>query len=184
MLVGTDGHPERKPMQVVVEPGVVRELQYVVDLHRRYGADNPYDSMEGLVAYVLAAVADGSRRPEAWERSLLEAMGLVAYCGEHHQDRDTFGAPCDRERADPGAKPGAVPSGGLIGADCPDEATVINDAIELLFRAVSALNAVLAVFDTSEHRNADRRPRESAALRAVYLALDLPWPGSGATGPG
>jgi hypothetical protein len=50
-------------------------------------------SVEALAAYVLASVADGSRRPGAWERQLLEHMGLVADCDEHHQYRPHGGPP-------------------------------------------------------------------------------------------
>jgi len=32
---------------------------------------------------VLASIADGRRRPGAWERQLLELMGLVAESEEH-----------------------------------------------------------------------------------------------------
>jgi hypothetical protein len=50
-------------------------------------------SVEALASYVLASIADGSRRPGAWERQLLEQMGLVADCDEHHQYRPHGGPP-------------------------------------------------------------------------------------------
>jgi hypothetical protein len=162
-------------MRVIIDPGVLTELQYIVDLHRRYGADNPVYSVEGLVGHVLAAVANGSERPDASERLLLEVMGLVAYCSEHAQDRGC------RDPAEPegGGPTSEARSKHLVSAcwtDCADTATVITEAVELLSRAVAALHGVLAVFDTSEYRNPERRARESAALRAVYAVLGKPWP--------
>lgn len=83
-------------MQVIIDSQVLKELQYLVDLHTTYGAPNQFDSVEDLVAYVLAAVADGSRRPGAWERSMLESMGLVANCDEHQRYRAQYGRPSDK----------------------------------------------------------------------------------------
>lgn len=83
------------PAQLIIEidADVRKELEYLVELHARYGAPNPMPSLEALVGYVLAAVADGSRRPGAWERTLLEHMGLVADCDEHHLYRPHGGPP-------------------------------------------------------------------------------------------
>ncbi|HEX5421866.1 MAG TPA: hypothetical protein VFY39_17890 [Gammaproteobacteria bacterium] len=75
------------PLIIDLDPGVRKELEYLVELHRRYGAPMTMTSLEALVGYVLASIADGSRRPGAWERQLLEHMGLVADCDEHHQYR-------------------------------------------------------------------------------------------------
>ncbi len=50
------------------------------------------DSVEELVNYILASVADGSRRPGAWERQMLEMMGLVANSDAHGQYRSDYGA--------------------------------------------------------------------------------------------
>jgi len=72
---------------------VFKELEYMVELYQRSGAANPMPSVEDLVGFVLASVADGSRRPGAWERQLLEMMGLVADCDEHHVYRSEYGKP-------------------------------------------------------------------------------------------
>lgn len=80
-----------KPIRV--HPDVYKELEYLVELHQQYGANNPMSSVEALVGYVLASIADGSRRPGAWERNLLEMMGLVAECDEHRQYRPRYGKP-------------------------------------------------------------------------------------------
>jgi hypothetical protein len=163
-------------MRVIIDAEVMMELQYIVHLHRTYGADNPVDSVEGLVAQVLTAVADGSRRPDAAERLLLDVVGLVAYCSEHGQDRGCSGNQTDREDGEPKLDAGSL----LLASPCPaeftDAATVITETVELLSRAVAALHSVLAAFDTSEYRNAERWACKSAALREVYAALRKPWP--------
>ncbi len=81
------------PLIIEIDAGVRKELEYLVELHRRYGAPMAMPSVEALVGYVLAAVADGSRRPGAWERQMLESLGLVADCVEHHQYRPHGGPP-------------------------------------------------------------------------------------------
>lgn len=80
---------------IEINAHVWKELQYLVELHQRSGAPNPMQSVEDLVGFVLASVADGSRRPGAWERQLLEMMGLVADCDEHHTYRSQYGQPSE-----------------------------------------------------------------------------------------
>ena len=50
-------------MQIEINDDVARELAYMVRLHQDHGAPAQMDSVERLVGYVLACVADGSRRP-------------------------------------------------------------------------------------------------------------------------
>jgi len=57
-----------------------------------------------------------------------------------------------------------------------DPATVIVDIVQLLLGAVAALRNVLTLFDTSEYRNPEHWPRESAVLEEVYRALGKRWP--------
>lgn len=163
-------------MQVSIDPAVLKELHYIVELHSKHGAANPFEDVEGLIAYVLSAVADGSRRPGAWERSMLESMGLVAHCDEHEQYRPGYGAVEDVGETSP-ASPGdtAAASTGRA-ATFDDPADVIADILWLLSMAVGALNGVLAAFDNHGNRNPARSPRESAALQKVYQALGRPWP--------
>jgi hypothetical protein len=176
MCAGIDGEPQRPSMQVTIDPAVLAELQKVVDLHRRYGADNPVDTVEGLVTLVLAASADGSRRPDSAERLLLEDISLVAYCSEHGQDRGCSVSPADREDGEPKVDAGSL----LPTSPCPteftDAASVITETVELLSCAVAALHSVLQAFDTSEYRNEERWARKSTALREVYAVLRKPWP--------
>jgi hypothetical protein len=84
------------PLVIEIDAGVRKELEYLVELHARYGAPMPMPSVEALAQYVLASIADGSRRPGAWERQMLESLGLVADCVEHHQYRPHGGPPQTR----------------------------------------------------------------------------------------
>lgn len=78
---------------VQISPQVLKELEYIVQLHAKHGAPTPVNSVNELVDFVLASVADGSRRPGSWERSILESMGLVADTGEHQVYRSHYGSP-------------------------------------------------------------------------------------------
>ncbi len=78
-------------MQINVSNSVLRELEYIVELHRMHSAPNPMDSVDTLIGYVLASIADGSRRPGSWERGMLEQMGLIADCDEHYAYRAHYG---------------------------------------------------------------------------------------------
>ncbi|MBO3274156.1 hypothetical protein [Pseudomonas schmalbachii] len=80
-------------MNVDIHPEVLKELEYIVELHAKHGAPNPMQTVEQLVAFVLASIADGSRRPGAWERQMLDMMGLVANCPEHCEYRRQYGRP-------------------------------------------------------------------------------------------
>lgn len=80
-------------MQITIDPEVLKELEYIVKLHAEHGAPNPMRSVEDLVAFVLASIADGSRRPGSWERGLLEPLGLVAETPLHNQYRAQYGQP-------------------------------------------------------------------------------------------
>lgn len=72
---GTLGFPH--PVVIAVDGSTKTELEYLVSLHKQHGAANPQRTIADLVGFVLASVADGSRRPGSWERSMLEMMGLV-----------------------------------------------------------------------------------------------------------
>jgi hypothetical protein len=80
-------------MNVEINPSVLAELEYLVELHGKHGAPNPVGSVEDLVEYVLDSIADGSRRPGSWERELLNMMGLVANTPEHAAYRSEYGRP-------------------------------------------------------------------------------------------
>lgn len=78
-------------MQIEINDDVARELAYIVRLHREHGALAQMDSVDRLIGYILALVADGSRRPGSWERGMLVQMGLIANCAEHHVYRADYG---------------------------------------------------------------------------------------------
>lgn len=84
-------------MQITIHPEVLTEFEYIVQLHKQHGAPNPMQSVEQLVSFVLASVADGSRRPGCWERGMLEQMGLIADSDEHAQYRAHYGPVMDLE---------------------------------------------------------------------------------------
>ena len=63
----------------------------MIELHQEHGAPNKMESVEDLVAYILGSIADGSRRPGAWERQMLDMMGLVSDSSDHHIYRPKYG---------------------------------------------------------------------------------------------
>ena len=78
-------------MNIQLNPEVLKELEYMVSLHQQFGAPAEMQSVESLVVYVMNHIADGSRRPGSWERSLLQMLGLVANCDEHLHYRSHYG---------------------------------------------------------------------------------------------
>ncbi len=85
-----DAVPERT---FTVPEGAYKELLYMVELHKQHGAPNHFETVEDMLDFILLSIADGSRRPGAWERGMLEQMGLIADCPEHRVYRDCYGAP-------------------------------------------------------------------------------------------
>lgn len=53
--------------------------------------------------------------------------------------------------------------------------TILADEARLTL-AFGALRQVLAAFDSAENRDAERQPKTSVALQAVYRLLGLAWP--------
>jgi hypothetical protein len=80
-------------LKLTVDDGVLSELAYIVKLHKAHGAPNPHETVESLVLYVLSAVADGHRRPGAWERSMLDSMGIVPETDLSYEYRPQYGEP-------------------------------------------------------------------------------------------
>ncbi len=80
-------------IELHLHDGVYQELQYLVHLQQTYGAPVPQKSVGSLLAYLAATAADGSRRPGAWERQILEMTGLLPEsCVELSMYRAEFGA--------------------------------------------------------------------------------------------
>lgn len=82
-----------KTLNLTISEHILSELEYLVQLHQQHGAISPADNVEALIIGVLHSIADGSRRPGAWERQILDMLGLVADCQEHYTYRATYGAP-------------------------------------------------------------------------------------------
>jgi len=82
-----------KRIEIELSDGVAAELDYLVELHNKHGAPNPCETVSELLATVAVAIADGSRRPGAWERQILEMAGLVPDTEEAYQYRATYGRP-------------------------------------------------------------------------------------------
>lgn len=88
------------PQQVSIHPRIYAELEYMVQLHQKYGAPCRVESVDDLVLCVLRAVADGSRRPGSWERGVVEALGLIADTAEHYVYRSNYGPEASRAGVD------------------------------------------------------------------------------------
>lgn len=73
--------------------GAYKEFLYMIELHKQHGAPNRFETLDDMLNFILYSVADGSRRPGAWERGMLEQMGLIAECPEHHVYRSGYGKP-------------------------------------------------------------------------------------------
>lgn len=80
-------------MQVTIDHEVLKELQYILHLgnNAEKGAPVQFRTVQELTDYILQSVADGSRRPGSWERSMLESMGLISECPQHHVYRKKYG---------------------------------------------------------------------------------------------
>lgn len=63
--------------EVRIPQDIYSNLEAIVYLHRRHGAPNPQETVEGLVNYVLESVVVGFERSGSWERQMFESMGLV-----------------------------------------------------------------------------------------------------------
>lgn len=84
------------PVTLNLPEGVKAELDYLVKLHNKHGAPNRFGTIESLLEYVASAVADGSRRPGSWERTIIEQMGLVPEIAELQVYRAQYGEPATK----------------------------------------------------------------------------------------
>ncbi len=81
-------------LQIIVNPEITSELAYMLKLQQTCGAAVQFENVDGLIHYILASIADGSRRPGSWERGLLVLLGRVAQSEErlvyraHYGERD------------------------------------------------------------------------------------------------
>jgi hypothetical protein len=77
---------------IQINADVFKEFEYMLTLHQKANPDTHFSSVQDLFNYVLASIADGSRRPGSWERGMLEQMGLVADTEEHQIYRKSYGS--------------------------------------------------------------------------------------------
>ena len=80
-------------MQITIDPEYLEEFQYILALHQKRGAPRTIETVEDLVLIVFREIAEGSRCPNTYRRSVLDAMGLVAYGPEHQVHREEYGPP-------------------------------------------------------------------------------------------
>lgn len=92
-----------KKMKIELEESLVKEFEYIIELHKKHGAPVKCESVKELIDLVLYSVADGSCRPGSWERGMLESMGIIAECDEHSEYRRDYGKPSIDNSFHPGA---------------------------------------------------------------------------------
>ncbi len=77
-------------LTITINAGVKEELEFLFksgieeDIHA-------FESLEDMIHYILATVADGSRRPGDWERQFLNQMGIVPENSIFHDYRSAYG---------------------------------------------------------------------------------------------
>ena len=84
-----------RKLVVTLPAAVVAELDYMIELGRDDSMAYSPKTVEDLIVHVVVAVADGSRRPGAWEREVISMLGLVSSKPEHHFYRSSYGDPAD-----------------------------------------------------------------------------------------
>ncbi len=88
---------QKVKLEIMLPQHVADELSYMIELINEAGsmamdANSGY-TVEDLAKYILCHIADGSRRPGAWERQMLEMLGLVANDPKHCVYRQSYGKP-------------------------------------------------------------------------------------------
>ncbi len=75
-------------MQIHIDDDVIREFEYILQLHRRSGQPLIADSVEGLINYALLTIVNGSKRPDSWEREIAQKLGIIASHDSHNSRRE------------------------------------------------------------------------------------------------
>ncbi|RUT64490.1 hypothetical protein CKG00_15000 (plasmid) [Morganella morganii] len=60
-----------KGLQVTVDPEIASELTYMLKLQQTCGVAVQLENVDGLIHYILASIADGSRRTGSLRRARL-----------------------------------------------------------------------------------------------------------------
>lgn len=77
---------------ITISTNIKKELEFLFTSLSQEN-NNQFDSLEDLINYVLWRIADGSRRPGAWERGMLEMMNMVPDNEIFHNYREQYGDP-------------------------------------------------------------------------------------------
>ncbi|WP_211831017.1 hypothetical protein [Kistimonas asteriae] len=84
---------ENAKLTISLNPDVLAELEWLVETHQTHGAPTQVGSVEELITHVVSSIADGSRRPGSWERSMLDMMGLISNSPWLEYYRSKYGKP-------------------------------------------------------------------------------------------
>lgn len=79
-------------MQIHIDDDIFREFDYMLKLHKRSGKPVLADTAEDLIRYALLTIANGSKRPDSWEREVTKRLGLIA----DHDTHDSYRGPSGR----------------------------------------------------------------------------------------
>ena len=81
-------------LTITINPHIKKELEFLFkSLKEDENSHFEFESTEHLINYILSCVADGSRRPGAWERTMLQMMGLVPDNEIFNNYRKEYGEP-------------------------------------------------------------------------------------------
>ncbi len=64
-------------MKIEIGEYIVKEFNYLIELHQQHGPSTNLQSVEQLVGFILSSIADGSRRLATNEKSLTIFYALV-----------------------------------------------------------------------------------------------------------
>lgn len=85
-------------LTININTHVKKELEFLFESLSEYKNNIiQFENLEHMINFILCSVADGSRRPGAWERQLLEMMGIVPDNPIFHEYRNSYGKPENKE---------------------------------------------------------------------------------------
>ena len=90
------GKMTTESLTIEIDTGAKKELDFLFksgledDIHS-------FETVENMLSYILHSIADGSRRPGAWERQILEMTGIVPNNPIFHEHRSTYGNPQNKD---------------------------------------------------------------------------------------
>jgi len=78
-------------MQIEINDDIIKEFEYIIKLKNEAGTPFLMNDVPALINHVLFSIAEGSRCPGSWERSIVQSLGLIADCDAHYQHRHCYG---------------------------------------------------------------------------------------------